>query len=79
MTSKHHKWQLRWRFDPATSQATHESGLVVSVGPGVSILAVNAPEVERALAVKNGPHNAPLMIRRLLKEVRELAAEGFRS
>ena len=78
MTSKHYAWQARWRFDPSTGQATHDSGLVVSVGPGVSIVAMNAPEIERALAVKNGPHNAPLMIRRLLKEARELAAEGFR-
>lgn len=74
MTSKHYRWQTRWQLDPATGTATHECGLIVkftaSTGPDGQ--AVNGPETLASLAVKNGPHNAPNMLRRLLKEAAEL-------
>jgi hypothetical protein len=68
MSSKHYKWQTRWRL--AGDLAVHECGLQVSRVGGV----LNAADVAAALAPKHGGHNVPLMLRRLEREARELLA-----
>lgn len=70
MTSKHYKWQARWRVDSAAGIATHDSGFTVQwpAEAGQAVKGLNVPETLAALAVKNGPHNAPTMLLRLLKE-----------
>ena len=74
MTSKHYRWQTRWALDRQARQARHVCGLVVSFGdaPGSLPQPENGPETLQALAAKNGPHNAPIMLRRLLQEASEL-------
>lgn len=73
MTSKHYKWQQRWRVAGRT--ATHETGLAVSLQAGQFVTA-NAAEVAAALGVKNGPHNAPRMVERLAREGQQLLSEA---
>lgn len=70
MTSKHYKWQARWRVDQSAGVATHESGLVVRMAGGQAV-ADNADQVREALAVKNG-HNAAAMVARMLREAAAL-------
>ena len=74
MTSKHYRWQTRWHIDLAAGRATHDSGLIVSftAASGPDGQAENADATLALLAVKNGPHNAPTMLRRLLKEAATL-------
>lgn len=79
MTSKHYRWQTRWRVDLAASTAVHESGLQVRLvqtprGPGAE--ALNAEATVQALAGKHG-HNAPAMVARMLREARQLHAEAL--
>ena len=74
MTSKHYKWQARWRVDRAAGVATHESGLIVRAAPGAPPRADNAAEIVAALAPKHGGHNAPAMVARLEREARQLLA-----
>lgn len=74
MTSKHYKWQTRWRVDRAAGLATHDSGLQVTFSSGQA-QAVNQAEALAALAVKNGPHNAPQMLKRLVREAADLWAD----
>jgi len=70
MTSKKYGWQKRWQVDTATRTAHHDTGLhVAALGGNVS--ANNAAQVQQALTAKHG-HNAPEMVRRLLKEARIL-------
>lgn len=76
MTSKHHKWQTRWRIDLAQRLGAHESGLRVQVSPAGRAEALNGPAVQDSLAVRHGLHNAPLMLRRLLREAEQLFAES---
>ena len=79
MPSRHHRWQTRWRVDPATHQAQHDSGLVVffdcppraGAPPGRP---VNAAEVASELAVVHG-HNVPAMLARLLREAQRIYSE----
>lgn len=78
MTTKRHLWQHRWSIDAAQRLAVHDSGLRVPFTPaGDAGAPENAAEVQAALAVKNGPHNAPIMLRRLEREARELLARHF--
>lgn len=74
MTSKHYRWQTRWQLDRTAGTATHDCGLVVrfAADTGPDGQPANGLETLAALAVKNGPHNAPNMLRRLLKEAAEL-------
>ena len=76
MTSKHHKWQTRWRLDLAARRATHESGLVVEFAPNGRAQNMNGPQYEQTLAQTHGPHNAPLMLARLLREAERLLKEA---
>lgn len=77
MTSKHYGWQRRWAVDHAAGTYTHECGLAVQFdGPADTRgRALNAPQVQAALAVKNG-HNAAAMIQRMLREAAELRVNG---
>lgn len=68
MTSKHYRWQTRWRV--AGGLATHETGLQVQLVHGQPH-AANAQAVQAALAPKHG-HNAAAMVQRLLREARTL-------
>lgn len=79
MTSKHYRWQTRWRLDLAAGTAVHESGLQVQLMQtlgGTIAEAVNADAIVQALAVKHG-HNAPQMVARMLREARQLHAEAL--
>lgn len=53
--------------------AVHIDGLEVRFDRN-GLRAVNADEVRAALARVHGPHNAPVMLARLLKEARTLYA-----
>lgn len=75
MTSRHFRWQLRWRINHSAARAVHDSGLVVHWRNGAAVPDDAAAHVT-ALAVKNGLHNAPIMLARLLREAGELFAEG---
>lgn len=66
-TSRHYRWQTRWRFAEDGS-AVHECGLVVRFAPNGWAEPVNGDAIEAELRPKNGPHNAPLMVRRMCKE-----------
>jgi hypothetical protein len=75
MTSKHYKWQTRWQHHPDRGLWSHtDSGLEVLLDDAGRPRALNAAEAQARLAVKNGPHNAPLMVERLLREATQLAA-----
>lgn len=80
MTSKHYRWQLRWRLDLAAGTGVHECGLQVrltrTAGGLPSAEAVNAEATVQALAVENG-HNAPQMVARMLREAKQLHAEAL--
>jgi hypothetical protein len=75
MTSKHYRWQTRWRIEP--NRAVHETGLVVAFDctPGAMPRPrgqpINAPDIQAALEPKHG-HNAATMIERMLREASEL-------
>lgn len=77
MTSKHYRWQRRWRVDLVERTATHESGFVVAFAPGRAgeALPVNAEAIAAALAPKHGPHNVPAMLARLEREACQAFAE----
>ena len=78
MTSKHHKWQLRWRVDRALQLAQHDTGLVYRVSAdaraplGLALQLVDCDAAVAALGRQHGPHNLPPMLRRLEREAREL-------
>ena len=73
MTSKHHKWQLRWQLDGAAGLATHQTGLRVRFD-GPRARPENADAVAAELAKTHGPHNTPQMLARLLREAEQLHA-----
>lgn len=80
MTSKHYRWQTRWQLDQRAGIARHDSGLIVRFTAGSSSAgqAENAEATLASLAIKNGPHNAPQMLTRLLREAADLHAEATR-
>ena len=65
MTSKHYKWQTRWRIE--SGLATHDTGLRVRLVEEAPMME-NADEVAATLAPKHGPHNVPVMLQRMLRE-----------
>lgn len=80
MTSRHYRWQTRWRVDLAARTAAHDCGLIVRLvdtprGPGAE--PVNAAAIELELAKTHGGHNAPRMVVRMLREARQLHAEAL--
>ena len=78
MTSKHHKWQVRWHVDRAAGLATHDTGLRVRFHGSAPGTAENAEAVAAELAKTHGPHNTPQMLRRLLREAHDLYAAPTR-
>ena len=70
MTSKKYGWQKRWAVDHTAGTAQHDTGLMVRMMGG-QVSPNNAQQVETALSAKHG-HNAPEMVRRLLKEAQIL-------
>lgn len=75
MTSKHYKWQTRWRQVAERGTLLHDTGIECRVAPdGRASTTLTQQEAEAVLAVKNGPHNAPAMLRRLLREAEQLEA-----
>lgn len=74
MTSKRYGWQKRWTVDQAAGTAHHDTGLQVRLSGG-QVSANNANQVQESLAIKHG-HNAPEMVRRLLKEARILLVQA---
>lgn len=74
MASKNARWQARWQIDTAAGLATHDSGLRVRLHDGVGV-AENAQEVAQALVPQHGPHNAPLMVQRLVREGAQLLVD----
>ena len=74
MTSKKYGWQKRWQINQAAGTGLHETGLQV-VLVGGQPTARNADDVQAALSVKHG-HNAPEMVRRLMKEARILLVQA---
>ena len=71
MGSKHHRWQARWQLDPAQGVAIHDSGLRVRLRDSQGV-AENGAEVVDALTPQHGPHNAPAMVQRLVREGAQL-------
>lgn len=76
MTGKHHHWQDRWQVDRTDGVATHESGLRVRLHEGVG-LALNAADVEAALADQHGAHNASAMVIRLAREGAQMLIDPY--
>jgi hypothetical protein len=74
MNSKHRRWQSRWQIDIASGLAVHETGLRVRLAEGGGA-AENAEEVARALEPQHGPHNAPAMVQRLVREGAQLLVD----
>jgi hypothetical protein len=74
MTSKHYRWQTRWRHDAAAGLWVHATGLQVRCPPGVAPQLVNGPETLAVLLPTHGPHNAPSMLQRLAREAQQLAS-----
>lgn len=81
MRSKTSAWQARWHIDSASGLATHDVGLKVRLQDGKGI-AENAGPVIEAFAMEHGPHNAPAMVQRLVREGAQLLidphARGWR-
>jgi hypothetical protein len=73
--SRHHLWQKRWTLDESTGTATHETGLICRHTPA-GVVAENGPEIQAALAVKNGHGNAPKMLQRMLDEAAAIFRAG---
>lgn len=74
MPSKNHGWHKRWRLDLPSLTATHETGFCVRyavTGALVRAVPLNLDETLAALEPKHG-HNAPEMIRRMIKEALQL-------
>lgn len=74
MTGKHYRWQTAWRLHAGAQlhTATHDSGLEVEFDTAGRASARNAAQVLQTLAVRNGPHNAPRMVQRLIREAEQL-------
>lgn len=74
MTSKHARWQSRWQINPAEGIATHDTGLRVRLQGGQGA-ADNAEAVVLSLTAQHGPHNAPAMVQRLVREGAQLLVD----
>ena len=72
--SPRYRWQLRWHLDRAARIAMHDTGAVVRI-VGRLPIADDPFGIIDGLAVKHG-HNAPEMLQRMLREVRQLWDAG---
>lgn len=84
MTSRHYRWQRNWAVDLGAQTATHTSGLVVRFESSAADpraldgQPVNADAVLATLLAQHGPHNAPQMVGRLMREAGEIYSEALR-
>lgn len=77
MTSKHYRWQTRWRVDLDARRALHDSGLIVQFStPEGRAHAVDDPELVARLTQQHGPHNIGPMLARWLREAGQLYREA---
>ena len=75
--SPRYRWQLRWHIERTARTdgiARHDTGAVVYIINGLPV-AQDAQSIIDGLAVKHG-HNAPEMLQRMLREVRQLWDAG---
>lgn len=81
MVSKHHRWQAYWDLDAVAGRATHDTGLRVRLEQGAGV-AENGDEIAESFVARHGPHNAPAMVQRLVREGAQLLidphARGWR-
>jgi hypothetical protein len=71
MSSKPSLWQARWHIDQKEGTAVHDTGLRVRLEDGKAT-AENSAEVIASFVPKHGPHNAPAMVQRLIREGAQL-------
>ncbi len=76
MSSRHRQWQARWQIDASAGLAVHETGLRVRLTEGHGT-AENAEAVVQALVPQHGPHNAPAMVQRLVREGAQLLVDPY--
>ena len=76
MTTKRMQWKTRWNVDEAHGLATHDSGLRVRLQDGLGV-AENADAVALALTPQHGPHNAPAMVQRLVREGAQMLIDPY--
>lgn len=75
--SPRYRWQLRWHIERTARTdgiARHDTGAVVYIINGLPV-AQDAQSIIDGLAVKHG-HNAPEMLQRMLRELRQLWDAG---
>ncbi len=76
------RWQASWKVSDDGTLARHASGLRVRLQGDLG-QAENAADVEQAFLLQHGPHNAPAMVLRLVREGAQMlidpAARGWRS
>ena len=77
MTAKHVQWKTRWTVDETETLATHDSGLRVRLQDGGLGVAENGDEVVAALTALHGPHNAPAMVQRLVREGAQMLIDPY--
>ena len=75
MPSKPSLWQSRWHINPAEGLAVHDCGLRVRLQADGQGSAENFGDIEAALVPVHGAHNAPAMVRRLVREGAQLLVD----
>jgi hypothetical protein len=76
MSAKPSLWQARWHTDEAEGRAVHDCGLRVTLRDGKGV-AENATEIIESFIPKHGPHNAPAMVQRLVREGAQLLIDPY--
>lgn len=76
MSSKSSLWQARWDIDQAEGVAVHDTGLRARLQDGKGV-ADNAAEIAEAFIPQHGPHNAPAMVQRLVREGAQLLIDPY--
>ena len=76
MPSKSSQWQARWQILQAEGLAIHDSGLRVRLQDGRAA-AENPSEVAESFIPAHGPHNAPAMVERLVREGAQLLIDPY--
>ena len=75
-------WQASWEVSDDGMEARHTSGLRVRL-VGDQGRAENGPDIEQGFLPQHGPHNAPAMVQRLVREGARMlidpTARGWRS
>ncbi len=76
MKTKSSLWQARWLTDETEGLAIHDTGLRVRLQDGSGV-AENAEAIEQVFITKHGPHNAPAMVKRLIREGAQLLIDPY--